>query len=392
MKTIPLTPVDYVFTGVGSQPITFAFYFSKKINLSAFKKSLDEALDAFSILRSQMRRLSDQNYEYVLREDGYTFEVVETERPFEELGKVTDYITPVSSLEGFPLTKIQLTQTPNGSVLGVSISHALVDGFSYFYFLVSWANICRGESFFKPYLKRDVVLSHLKSKEEIIESDKLYSDCGLFFKEQSRESLDGFPDMERFLISAETIDKHIKKGKQRFGISLTKNDVITAQLWKKYLLLWNNDRENSKTYLTCPFDFRRTIAGFPPNYFGCALCFTAVSIDQKNLENYTIEKLGVLIRQSVNKIKSDFVLKSLNTLETFRLQNGLTAMEKIHLRHPKHGMIITNLTRMPLKNIDFGSGPPDKFLAYVEVHSSAAILPADNGVEILIVKAPGVEP
>lgn len=391
MEIIPLTPVGYVFTGAGSQPITFVFYFSKRLQSFELQKSLDKVLNAFPILRSQLRRKTDTDYEYVLSESGYTFDVVKTDLPFEERGKVTDYITPVSTLEGHPLTKIQLTQTSNGSVLGVSISHALVDGFSYFYFLVSWANICRGETFFKPFLDRDVVLSHLKSKAEIIDSDKLYSDCGLFFREESREPLTGFPDIERFTIADETMDSHIKKGKHEFGVSLTKNDVITALLWKKYIPAWNPDLGNSMTYLTCPYDYRRVLPGFPPHFFGCALCFTAASTKQRNLENSSIEELGVLIRQSVNKIKGEFVINSLSTLENFRLQNGLTAMEKVHLRHPDQGLIVTNLTRMPLKDIDFGSGPPAQFLAYVEVHSSAAILPAAEGVEILVVKPPGRE-
>ena len=325
-------------------------------------------------------------------EDGYMFDVVESDLPFEDSRKATDYIAPVHSLEGHPLTKIQLTQTPNGSLLGVSISHALVDGFSYFYFMVSWASICRGDSFFKPYLDRDVVLSQLKTKAGIIESDKLYSDCGLFYKDQSRKSLDGFPDIERFLISDETMGQHIEKGKQDLGVSLTKNDVITALLWKKYIPMWNSDPGNPMTFLTCPFDFRRVMPGFPPNYFGCPLCFTAASVDLEHLEVSTVEDLAVLIRQSVKMIKNDFVSNSLSTLENFRLQNGLTAMGKVHLRHPQQGMIITNLTRMPLKDIDFGCGPPAHFLAYVEVHSSAAILPAASGVEILVVNPPRIEP
>ena len=143
--------------------------------------------------------MSDKNYEYFLGESGFSFEVVDTDLPFEKSNKTTDYITPVFSLEGHPLTKIKLTQTPNGSVLGVSISHALADGFSYFYFLISWANICRSESFFNPYLDRDVVLSHLKIKAGTIESDKMYSDCGLFFRKQARESLDGSSDLEQLM-------------------------------------------------------------------------------------------------------------------------------------------------------------------------------------------------
>lgn len=388
MKTIPLTPVDYVFTGVGSQPITFVFYFSKRIRSFALKKSLNEALDVFPILRSQLKRKSEKDYEYALSRNGYTFDEVESDLPFEDSRKVTDYITPVKSLEGHPLTKIQLTQTPTGSVLGVSLSHALVDGFSYFYFLVSWASICRGDSFFKPYLDRDVVLSFLKTKAGTIETDMIYSECGLFYRDPSRKSQDGFPDIERFLISDETMGQHIEKGKQDLGVSFTRNDVITALLWKKYILMWNSDLGNPMTFLTCPFDFRRIIPGFPPNYFGCPLCFTAASVDLESLSVSTVEDLAVLIRQSVKEIKSDFVSNSLNTLENLRLQDGLPAMEKVHLRHPQQGMIVTNLTRMPLKDIDFGYGPPAHFLAYVEVHSSAAILPAANGVEILVVNPP----
>ena len=48
-------------------------------------------------------------------------------------------------------------------------------------------------------------------------------------------------------------------------------------------------------------------------------------------------------------------------------------------------MIVTNLTRMPIRDLNFGSGTPIDFLAYAEVASSAAILPGENGVEILVV-------
>jgi hypothetical protein len=59
-----------------------------------------------------------------------------------------------------------------------------------------------------------------------------------------------------------------------------------------------------------------------------------------------------------------------------------------HLRHPNHGMIVTNLTRLPFPDLDFSLGAPVNFSTYAEVTSSAAILPAENGVEILIVHPP----
>ena len=63
-------------------------------------------------------------------------------------------------------------------------------------------------------------------------------------------------------------------------------------------------------------------------------------------------------------------------------------MAEIHLRHPHHGMIVTNLTRLPIRSLDFGAGAPQGFLPYVDVLGGAAILPAENGVEILVAPPP----
>jgi hypothetical protein len=56
-------------------------------------------------------------------------------------------------------------------------------------------------------------------------------------------------------------------------------ECITALIWKKYIPLWHKGNNNPLTHVTCPFDFRRVMTGFPKNYFGCALCFATASID-----------------------------------------------------------------------------------------------------------------
>jgi hypothetical protein len=61
---------------------------------------------------------------------------------------------------------------------------------------------------------------------------------------------------------------------------------------------------------------------------------------------------------------------------------------KSSFRHPHHGMIVTKLTRLAFPDLDFSLGAPVNFSTYAEVTSSAAILPAENGVEILIVHPP----
>jgi shikimate O-hydroxycinnamoyltransferase len=388
MKTIPLSPVDYIFTGVGSQPITFAFLFQTTIDPDALQTSLNETLEYFPVLRSQLIKTSETDYGFHISEDGMTFEVMESDLAFEESRRVTEYISPVRSIEGKPLTKITLTQTPKGSILAVSVSHALADGFSYFHFLSSWARVCRGDSIIKPYLDRDIFLSDFDHTEKTITSDDIYIDCGLFYGGKRRTVYEGRMTDERIFLSDETMRSSIEKAKQEHNLSLTENDVITAHLWKKYIPVWNKENDDPKTYVTCPFDFRRVLTQFPKNYFGCALCFATASVGYHDLLESSIGDLAILIRNSVGKIKKDYILKSLNTLESFRKQCGLAAIEEIHLRHPIHGMIVTNISRLPLRDIDFGSGAPVNFLTYAEVLSSAAILPADKGVEILVVHPP----
>jgi hypothetical protein len=76
------------------------------------------------------------------------------------------------------------------------------------------------------------------------------------------------------------------------------------------------------------------------------------------------------------------------TLENLRKQKGLAVTGEVCLRHPDHGMVVTNLTRLPVRDLDFHSGIPADFLTCTEISGSAAILPAEKGVEILVVYPP----
>jgi len=134
MNPFSLGPVDYIFTGIGSQPITFAFSYQKLIDPEALKKSLTAVLDYFPVIQSQLHKISESDYEYRITPDGLVFEVNESKSPFHDSDRIEQYVIPVDSIPGKPLTRISLNQTPNGSVLAVSVSHALVDGFSYFHF------------------------------------------------------------------------------------------------------------------------------------------------------------------------------------------------------------------------------------------------------------------
>ena len=386
--SFPPGPVDCIFTGTGSQPVAFAFFFAKPLDPEKLRDSLDRTLDVFPLLKSRIQKTSENEFEYRLTADGLVFEKVESDVGFEKDQGIERYLTPIITMEGQPLARIRLTQAPNGSVLAAGVSHALVDGFSYFHFLSSWARTGRGERILQPNLERDVFHPFFKEGIGTVTSEELLAECGLFDgpKRQSfsTESL-GF---ERVFVPEENIQSCLEEARHKHNESSFPNDVLVAMLWKKYLPLWEKGSGNPETYVTCPFDFRRSLAGFPKTYFGCALTFATASAGFEDLLALSEADLALRVKNAVGRMKSEFIANSLSTLDRFRRQRGLDAMENVHLRHPDRGLIVTNLTRMPIRDLDFGTGGPEDFLAYAEVPRSAAILPAEKGVEILVVHPP----
>jgi hypothetical protein len=381
-----LNPIEHVFTGPGSQPITFAFSYVERLDPAAIRRGLEQVLADFPLANSRLRRVSDAVYALQPAETELKLEVVGTDREFDRSRRVEHYVTPVNTREGEPLARIVLSQPPRGSVLAVSMSHALVDGFSFFHFLSSWARNCRGARRIPPSMDGGTAPADSRPREEGVPPEEILDRCGLFYGQTRRSESVAPGDIERVFVAEEEIAAIRTSIDSSRGAALSANDLIAASLWKKHLPAWIGPGGNPETYVTCPVDFRRIVPGFPRSYFGCALCFATASIRLAELARQPVGELALLVRAAVNRFTASGVSASLRTLDDLRRQEGLAALERIHLRHPRHGMIVTNLTRMPIRDIDFGSGPPSDFLAYVDVRGSAAILPAPAGVEVLAVR------
>ncbi len=91
-----------------------------------------------------------------------------------------------------------------------------------------------------------------------------------------------------------------------------------------------------------------------------------------------------MIRQAVGRAKEDYIWGSLQTLDGLRCQRGLGVMEEIHVRHPRNGIVVTNISRLPIQGLDFGAGIPTGFQAYTQVFRGAGIMPAQDGIEVRI--------
>jgi hypothetical protein len=67
-----------------------------------------------------------------------------------------------------------------------------------------------------------------------------------------------------------------------------------------------------------------------------------------------------------------------------RLQEGLAVLEQNHVIHPRSGILITNLSRLPVQEIEFDAGPPIAFDILTPAARGAVVLPAEDGVDIRV--------
>ena len=388
MAAVPLSPIDHVFTGVGSYPIEFVFAYGGPLDPGRLKASFEETLSHFPLIRSRLERVADHGYEFHPTEGGTTFETAALAESFGSV-EAHVFIDSVESVEAQPLTRIKLTQTPEGAVLGVSMSHALVDGFSYFHFLSSWARVHQGKDIHPPSHERHRLIPDQPWAGASITADDVEAACGVFWDER-RPAIDK-QDLrwDRFFFSEEEVKGLLAEARKDCQGRLSFNDVIAAWLWKRYLGT-GNARSKGLAYLSCPVDFRRIVKSFPKTYFGCAVSLTSTSLEQEALADASLGMLAAKVRESVAAVDEEYVDMGLRVLEGLRRQEGLSVVEHCHVIPPRDGILVTNLSRLPVYELAFDVGPPVAFDILTSAAWGAVVLPAAGGLDVRVCRPSAV--
>ena len=379
MTLVPLSPVDHIFTGRGAYPIEFVFAYEGAIDAGRLEESLHRALVAFPPVSSRLVRISTDSLAFEPYEGGCTFREAESDTDFAGASRRSLFLDPVGNGEGEPLARVLLTKTPGGSVLGVSLSHAVVDGYSYFHFLSSWARLFRGEPFSAPTHAREALIPRAGVDGRPIGVRELQEGAGVFHDARRAEVDREHLRWDRHLLTRARLVELHQAAQEASPIRLSHNDTVAAWLWKEYLPLWAGDDPSVTTYVSCPVDFRRLSPLAGPGYFGCAVALATPSIRRSELEEASLGDLATRVRRAVDAVDAAAVERSLLALERLRQSEGLGAMEECHVVHPRQGLLLTNLSRLPLAEVAFDAGPPVAFDILTPGVRGAVALPADDG-------------
>lgn len=374
-----LSPVEHVFCGPGGYTITFVFSFSGVLDRDRLQRSLAETVARFPWVWSRLEQRPERSaLRLALRDEPV---VLEAGRAGVALHEREQFVGTVEAEVGQPLARFALTDTPSGSVLGLSLSHAIADGASFFHFLTSWARITRGEPIFEPVRVAMPLVTRTGSAE--LTPAQIWSECGLYSGGR-RESVSSEALEEELIYMTHDDVKALHARAQRDSdMRLSTNDVITAHLWQTFVPGWCDEAGESEASVTCPVDMR-LVAGIAPTHFGCALGFAVAKMDVDRLRRASLGDVAAHVRRAIKSIDRDRVLGANGTLERLRSEQGVHSVQNLHLRHPRSGMIVTNMTRMPIAELDFGAGAPVSFSADARQYHAASFYADPNGIGLRV--------
>jgi shikimate O-hydroxycinnamoyltransferase len=379
---IPLSPIDHVFAGRGAYPLEFVFAYGGRMDAERLAGSLRRTLALFPAAGSRLVRLGEA-YGIEPGADGCAFEVGASSATFAESTERHAFVDPVETVEGRPLARVRLTHAADGSVLGVSLSHAVVDGFSFFYFLSAWSRVFLGRDVPPPALDRGLLAPGGARPGEPLDPGSVREACGLFLDERRPEIPRDRLRWTRRLFPQSELSELLGRAQETCPVRLSYNDVVAAWLWQRHVPGWASAGEET-AFLSCPVDVRRLLRGFPATYFGCAVALANATIERDRLATASLADLARRVRDAVAGVDEARVLRALRTIDLLRRQQGLDGLERLHVVHPRAGLLVTNLSRLPVRQIEFDAGPPVAFDILAPAERCAVVLPAEDGLDVRI--------
>lgn len=363
-RQVALAPIDYAFVAPKRLAMQVLYYFERPLEFSSLRRGLARAGEAFFPVNSKLQRHG---------KDGYVVRESSDEADFAEVRCDASVGLPVegqpASLDPFrtsfdptqrgeKLAKFRLYQLRHGSVLAVHVSHAIADGYSFYYFMSAWAAACRGEPFLVPDHGRGVLRELVRQYER---QRKMGGDTGRALADFELSEVDARIDPTTLRVdtlsfdAAALLDEARRKAGPMELPRLSENSVLTAHIWKHYAAAL---REEARTLtLSCPVNFRRQSGRLTHAFFGNASAPAVVRLPRQQVLEAKVPSLAAAVTDAVRACDETTLAAYHAAVERIRLARGLSGVNRTMLADPLSALVVTNVARFPLPPMDFGSGP-----------------------------------
>jgi len=380
---IPLSPMDYYFLRKNLYTIQFVFPYEGRLDESRFRKAVALALRNFPALCSRLKIISDTEAALEVQPiKDVSIRVLSLADPFElstEEDTAAHLVDSVITEPGEPLLKLTLGYSKTRSYLAVSLSHLVGDGHSLFQFLIAIAEILRDRVAIEPSNDRLALEAGMSNFARPVDLKRLFDETGYI---RPRPPGPSSSAREKILYSFDAIEE-LKREAEAREFGLTTNDIIMADLLRKFYT--KVPLYNGQLIVRCPIDYRRihpeVQAGLlRKTYFGNSVCDAVALFDPICFQKQSLREVALQIRRAILRVDAPAILKNLECLRDLRLQEGIRVFESLGCP----GLLVSNLTKMPFRQMDYGVGPPVRVI-HASLNPRLAALFADpRGIEVSI--------
>ncbi len=362
MEKLSISQVDVIFAN-GSYPIEFLLYYKNSLKTKRIRFALKKLSSVFWPIFGEYHKgiiQFDRYSEKDCFDEQITKNEFDSEEPIENIYKKFSLVNFKKLKKLFYLRIIQFS---NGTVLIPKMNHLAGDGYSYFYFLTTLAAL--SQNIYIPFKRNLISTIYKPHHQRTILKD--YHFNGI--------DLEPIQEKENFTTEFEKISKaEVQNVMKNIAINIDQgvspNDILSAMIIKKSV-------ENQKGYfgdeiqLTIPIDVRRQVKEYGPKYFGNAIMLHTINFKTTEIEKSGINDIAVKIRKDMPAISKESYIKYLVKLEAI-ISNKQTDQLKPY--NPQKGCLVTNLSKLPVNKLNFGTGYPDFIFPLTIAKNSVAIL------------------
>ena len=366
MKSVHISQVDSIFAN-GSYPIEFLFYYRSGLKYRAIRTALEYLSGVFwplfGIYDGDMIRERAFDADIYL-DDTIRDTLFQPDLPRKD---IHEQFNSMIRDTGDALLHLNLIQYHNGTVLIVRMNHLAGDGYSFFYFLSVLAAITRSANipfqkpmirlFYKPHHDRTVLRKLPPVPVPRVPLPQTNVD-----------------HVEYVKLNKSEIDAKIAPYQVPRKRNISANDYLSALVVQK-TLNYAPAQFTEKILLNIPVDVRRNIKEYGAKFFGNALYLHKIEFDREAVLSETPENLARQIRDSIPGVHKEIYHRYLDSLDQIMTQGRA---ENLVPYNPDTGCLVTNLSRMPVNRLNFGSGVPDLIFTLTIAKNSAVILADDN--------------
>ncbi len=358
--------------------LEIVYFYEHTLDSARLHQSLRQALYAFPQLCGQLRRASAGFLAINYPHAGALLTVCESDRTMLDISSglretyaVYDFIERINPLQlplkNRPLATFRITRFKGGgSALGISFSHALTDGLSFYYFINHWSRVHEGQPVSPPLHDRSLLACTADAADGTALNHGEHPETCRGFRRLTAWQLCTL--FSRFLLGQSSVVCHvlpftrnqvmaIKNAAQRLG-PISRNDALNAHLWQFCAQLNPSADTKAMRKLLIPANVRSKI-DHPraDHYFGNAIAHVELSAQQAELASADLSSLAHQCKQRIAAIDREHLSQQMLWLGRHEHDK---AMYRIYADiDPYAGdCMISNLSRLPLYNAQFDGARP----------------------------------